>query len=143
MLVGQLSLVAATLFAGVAIYVNVAEQPARLDLGDAALLTAWKSAYKRAFAMQALLALVGSFLGLLAWSEMKDWLWLFGAIALLANWPYTLFVINPTTKQLKRIRSASAGSESRLMIERWCRLHAVRSALGFVAMLIFLWASVS
>ena len=41
---------------------NIAEQPARLGLGDGALLTEWKSAYKRGVAMQAPLALVGSLL---------------------------------------------------------------------------------
>jgi hypothetical protein len=67
MLEGQLALIAAALFAGAAVYINVAEQPARLDLGDGALLTEWKSAYKRGFAMQAPLVLVGFLLGLLAW----------------------------------------------------------------------------
>jgi Domain of unknown function (DUF1772) len=79
MLAGQLALIADALFAGAAVYIDVAEQPARLGLGDEALLTEWKSAYTRGFAMQAPLALVGSLLGLLAWWQTKDWRWLVGA----------------------------------------------------------------
>jgi Domain of unknown function (DUF1772) len=142
-LAGQLALIAAAQFAGAAIYINIAEQPARLDLGDKALFTEWRSAYKRGFAMQAPLALVGSVLGLLTWWQTNDWRWLVGAVVIFANWPYTLFAIMPTNKQLQAINSAGAGSRSRMLIEQWGKLHAVRSALGFAAMLIFLWASLS
>lgn len=143
MLAGRLALAAAALFAGAAIYVNVAEQPARLDLGDKALFTEWRSSYKRGFAMQAPLSLVGSVLGLSAWWQTNDWRWLVGAMILITNWPYTLFAIMPTNKQLKAINSADAGSKSRMLIEKWGRLHAVRSALGFAATLVFLEASMN
>lgn len=143
MLTGQLALIAAAVFAGAAIYVNVAEQPARLELGDGALLTEWKSAYKRGLVMQAPLALAGCLLGLLAWWQTQDWLWFLGALVLVANWPYTLFVIMPTNNQLKALNPANAGPTGRRLVQQWGRLHAVRSVLGFAATLLFLWASMN
>lgn len=141
MLGGQLALVAAALFTGAAVYVNVAEQPARLELDDRALLAEWKPAYKRGFAMQAPLAIIGFILGAIAARAEMDWRWLAGALVFLANWPFTLIVIMPTNNRLTIIDPQNAGPGSRELIEKWGRLHAVRSLLGATATALFLWAS--
>jgi len=95
---------------------------------------------KRGYMMQASLAIVGGVLGLVAYFSSLDWRWLLGAAVLLANWPYTIFVIMPTNCRLMNTSAEAATAETRRMLERWGALHAGRSALGLVATLIFLWA---
>jgi hypothetical protein len=140
MLAGQLALTLAAAFTGAAIYINIAEQPARLGLDDRALLAEWKPAYKHGYMMQASIVVVGGLLGLAAYLSTLDWRWLLGAVVLLANWPYTIFVIMPTNRRLMDTPPDAASAETRRMVERWGLLHAGRSALGLVATLIFLWA---
>ena len=92
---GLLALVGAAIFAGVALYVNVVAQPARLSLDDRALLIEWKPSYRRGAAMQAPLALVGCLLGLIAWWHTPHPGFLIGAVAIIAPVPWTLVVIKP------------------------------------------------
>ena len=138
MFAGQVALIVAALFAGAAVYINVAEQPARLALDDRALLAQWKPAYKRGFAMQAPLALIGFGLGILAWWTTGRSAFVVGAILLLANWPWTIFGIMPTNRMLTETAPADAGPQTRALIVKWNRLHSVRTALGCAAVLAFL-----
>jgi anthrone oxygenase-like protein len=140
MTIGLLALVIAAIFTGAAVYVNVAEQPSRLLLDDRALLTEWKPSYKRGAAMQAPLALVGFVLGLVAWWQTSQPGFLIGAVAMIAPWPWTIFVIKPVNDALLATEPENAGPLSRAFIVRWGGLHAVRSGLGALATLAFLWA---
>ena len=140
MLAAHLALVFAAVFAGAAVFVNVAEQPARLALDDKAALIEWQQSYNRAAPMQAGMALATSLLGFwVAW-QTRDWRWLAGALLILANWPYTLIVIKPTNDRLHGTEPEQANAQTRQMIVSWGHLHGGRSALGVAATLMFLWA---
>lgn len=141
MIVSQLALIAAAAFAGAAIYVNVAEQPARLVLDDRAMLAQWKRSYDNASIMQAGLALVACALGVIAFFLSHDWRWLLGALLILAPWPWTIFVIMPVNRRLKATAPDAAQSDTRASVEHWGRLHAGRSAFGIAATLVYLWAA--
>ena len=140
MLAALLALVFAAAFAGAAIFVNVAEQPARLALDNPALLLEWQKSYDRAAPMQGGLALLAALLGFLAAWQLHDWRLAVGALLILANWPYTLLVIKPTNDRLHAIKPELANAETRHAIISWGHLHGGRSAFGVVATLMFLWA---
>ena len=128
---------------GAAVYINIAEQPARLALDDQSLLMEWKPAYKRGAAMQAPLAIAGFLLGFAAWWQSGDLTWMLGALLMIANWPVTFFAIMPTNNRLMAMDPQMGGPQTRAMIQTWGSLHAIRTSLGFAATLVFLWAIVS
>ncbi len=137
---GDLALASAAVFTGAAIYVSVAEQPARLKLDTQALLTEWQPSYERGAAMQASLAIVSGLLGLIAFILTYDWRWVLGAALILAPWPYTMFIIMPTNHVLKATLPAQANAQTRELVQQWGRLHIGRSALGLLATAAYLWA---
>jgi len=137
MLSGQLALMVAAAFAGTAICVSLCEHPARLKTDPRAMLTQWKPSYKHGAAMQAPLSLIGKILGLTAWWRTGNWMWLAGAVSLI------FLVIKPTNDALLATDIQKAGPQTQAMIEKWGRLHAVRTALGVLAAALFLSASLS
>lgn len=127
-----LALIAAALFAGAALYVSLAEHPARMSLADSAALAQWKPSHARAMPILAVLALASLLLGLWAWWKISDEWVLAGALLAGASL-LTLVAILPVSRRLQAAAVDSAGADTRLLLARWGRLHALRTLLGLAA----------
>jgi uncharacterized membrane protein len=137
MLLEMLATLAAGLFAGAAIYINLVEHPARMECGTALAVTEFAPSYRRAAVMQGVLGAAGSLTAAGAWLTGSSVWWLVGGIILGAVIPFTLVVIFPTNKRLLD-SSLDKGSElASKLLTRWGRLHAVRSALSLISFLLF------
>ena len=90
--------------------------------------------------MQAPIALLGCLLGLIAWWQTSHPGFLIGAAAMIAPWPWTLIGIKPTNDALLSTEPDGAGPQTRALVVKWGSLHGVRTALGALATVAFLWA---
>ena len=138
MLLEILATLAAGLFAGAAIYIDLAEQPARKKIDIAAALTEWRPSYKRAAVVQPLLAAVGFLSALAAWLTGASVWWLVSGVLLVAVIPYTLIVVFPTNDKLLDPAIDKNPDLARRLLTRWGRLHTVRSIMSLAAFLGFM-----
>lgn len=129
---------ATALFAGAALYINVVEHPARMSLETRVAASQWAPSYKRATWLQAPLAVVSCLAGVAAWASGADLTWLVGALLIGAVVPFTLVVIKPTNDKLLAPGRDSSTADTRQLLQRWSRLHAVRTALSLAALLAYL-----
>ncbi len=141
MLTGSLAIAVMSVFSGAALYITLAESPARLGLEPGAALRQWKPAYARGYAMQFPLALLGTGLGFAAYAQSGNVVWLIGAVFALANWPFTATAIMPLNRRLRETTPETAGNRSQDMLRLWARLHAWRTCLGVLSVLSYLLAA--
>jgi hypothetical protein len=126
------------LFAGAAIYINAVEHPARMSCGVKVALAQWAPSYRRATVMQASLAIVGFLFALAARVAGESPQVLIAGLILFSVAPYTMLVIMPTNRQLLTLKAEQNPESVAALLSRWNRLHAVRSGLSFIALVLFL-----
>jgi Domain of unknown function (DUF1772) len=136
-----LALALAAAFFGIALYINLAEQPARLALADGPLLEAWKISFGVGFILQSSLTIAAALAALATWWLRRDWRWLVGGLLMIANLPWTLIVVAPINNALIAISIDGAGPASRALIEQWGFVHSGRTAVSLLAVGMFLWAN--
>jgi uncharacterized membrane protein len=130
---------AAVLFARGALYINVAEHPARMELETRMAALQWAPSYKRATLLQVPLALVSFVAGLAAWLAGGNLWWLVAALFIGAVVPFTFVVVMPTNHKLLEPNRDLASADTRQLLEKWGKLHAVRTMLSLTASVIYLW----
>jgi hypothetical protein len=136
------AVLACGLFAGAAVYVSLVEHPARMECGVEIATAEFPPSYHRGTIMQVTLAAVCLLSSIAVWLAGASFWWVVAGVLQVSVIPFTLIVILPTNKLLLSPtldkRSAQAGQ----LLARWGRLHAVRSILSGLALLLFLYLSI-
>ena len=135
--------VSAGLFAGAALYITLVEHPVRSLLDTRAAATQWAPSYQRATWMQAPLAVVGLVSGVAACLLGGGLGWLVGALLIGAVVPITFMIIMPTNHQLLEPGRDLSSAETRALLDRWGRLHVLRTVMSLLAFAAFVCLSYS
>jgi hypothetical protein len=132
------AVLACSLFTGAAVYLSLVEHPARMECGVEIAATEFPPSYRRATVMQAILAAIGLVSSIATWLAGASVLWVVGRVFLGSVIPFTLIVILPTNKQLLNPALDKHSAQTGQLLARWAMLHAVRSVLSGLALLLFL-----
>jgi hypothetical protein len=124
-------LLSAGLFAGGALYVSVAEHPARVAAGTDLALAQFPLSYTRAAPLQGGSATLSLIFGIVAAATGGTWAWALAGGCVGAAVPLTLVVIEPVNEQLRRQGEDLDGEAvAAALLSKWARLHALRTALS-------------
>ena len=133
------AVLACGLFTGAAVYVSFVEHPARMECGAEIAAAEFSTSYPRGSVMQATLAALGLLSSIAAWLAGARFWWAIAGILLGSVIPFTLIVMLPTNKQLLTPALDRRSAQTRQRIARWGTLHAVRSVLSALALLLFVY----
>ena len=134
-----IAVLACGLFVGAAVYVSLVEHPARMECGVELAATEFPPSYRRGTILQATSAALGLLASVAAWLAGATFWWLVGGVMLGSVIPFTLIVILPSNKQLLNPALDKRSTQAGQLLSRWGRLHAVRSVLSGLALLLLLY----
>ena len=134
-----ISVLACAFFTGAAVYITFIEHPARMQCGVEVAATEFAPSYRRATVMQATCAAVGLLSSVAAWLAGASFWWLVAGLLLGFVIPFTLIVILPTNKRLLEPTLDKRSAETERLLARWGSLHAVRTMLSGLALLLLLY----
>jgi hypothetical protein len=113
-----------------------------MECGVEIAVTEFPPSYRRATALQVTLAALGLLCSIAAWFAGATFWWLIAGALLGSVIPFTLIVILPTNKQLLNPALNKKSPEAGQLLARWGALHAIRSVLSGLALLLFLYLTI-
>ena len=128
--------VSTALFSGAAVYISSVEHPSRMKCGAHLASTVFPVSYKRAVMQQVPLLLTSSASSLVAFYLARDTKHLAASGLMFAILPYTLLIMLPINKQLIDQCVDRDSRHTEQLLDKWGRLHAVRSVLSFIALVL-------
>jgi anthrone oxygenase-like protein len=110
-----------------------------MECGAELAATEFRPSYRRATIMQATLAGLGLLSSIAAWLSGATFWWAIAGVLLGSVIPFTLIVILPTNKQLLNPALDRRSAQTGQLLAHWGVLHAVRSVVRVLALLLFLY----
>jgi len=132
-----IALLCTTSFAAIALYISLAEHPARMECGPELASFVFGPSYRRAARIQATLALVATLAGAGLWYLEREVLWLAASVLIFSVVPITLLVIMKTNRRLLDPDLDRTSPATYELLRTWARLHGVRTLLSIAATAIF------
>lgn len=122
------------LFAGVALYISIVEQPARLASAPEVALAEWRFSFRRAGILQIVLVSVGVLSAVAAYSVGRGVSVLVAGILLAIVMVWTLVVVMPVNRQLLDPARTSATPDTDVLLKKWGRLHLIRTIAALLSL---------
>jgi len=122
------------LFAGVALYISIVEQPARLASAPEVALAEWRFSFKRAGILQIVLVSVGVLSAIAAYSVGRGVSVLVAGILLAIVMVWTLVVVMPVNRQLLDPARTSSTPDTDVLLKKWGRLHLIRTIAALLSL---------
>lgn len=122
------------LFAGVALYISIVEQPARLASAPEVALAEWRFSFRRAGILQIVLVSVGVLSAIAAYSVGRGVSVLVAGILLAIVMVWTLVVVMPVNRQLLDPARTSATPDTDVLLKKWGRLHLIRTIAALLSL---------
>jgi hypothetical protein len=132
------AIMCSALFAGAALYITLVEHPARMSAGISVALQEFRPSYRRAAVFQISMAVLACVSGFAVSLFTSQWIWSLGGGLTGLMLPFTVIFIMPTNHILLDPHVSLNEYDAQKVLNRWGRLHLIRTIAGMLGFAILL-----